>query len=249
MVMTRLIIALGLSMSASAFTIYDAEQFQDGNVGKTCAKALTANIDCNNYVQKFMLPGFKGWIEDDKLVDSVCTETCHDSIRSWFNIVTKECDEKAFEPDDPDRWSRYGGLVWQGWNETCVLDAKTGRFCQEIVNGFSEVEGREEMPREELVDKKCSKSGATKNTPSLEEEESTEEETVSSASHKTSSAQESDASTVSSESTTSKEAGPLETALSESASPEINAAETLVSRHILGYWYAMSVLVMSVFIL
>ncbi|KAM0552386.1 hypothetical protein ACHAPJ_007946 [Fusarium lateritium] len=257
MAMTRLIIALCLSMSASAFKIYDAEDFEDKKIEKNCAKALTANIDCNNYIRDFKEPAYQGWIGDVKLADSVCTETCSESLRSWYDTATKECGEKASGRDSP---ARYGGYIWQGWNETCVKDTKTDQYCQEIIDGFSELEDDDEMPLEELchpcydywkdqfelIRKKCDNSGATNDATSLdeEEEEATEKETASDAPHTTSSAQESDASTALPQRTSS-----TETALSESTSPESSAAETLVSKHIFKHWYAMSVLGMVVFIL
>ncbi|KAK7419026.1 hypothetical protein QQX98_003528 [Neonectria punicea] len=75
--------------------------------------------------------------------------------------------------------------VWAGWNETCVKDPKTKKYSNDIIDGFSDVEDGEDLPRSsqyslydeyymeelELVYKTCGGSGPTDIPPPLKEEE------------------------------------------------------------------------------
>ncbi|KAM6506289.1 hypothetical protein FSOLCH5_014476 [Fusarium solani] len=40
--------------------------------------------------------------------------------------------------------------MWAGVNETCVKDSKTGEYCNDIIDKFTEVDRIDEMPRSEV---------------------------------------------------------------------------------------------------
>ncbi|KAG9698201.1 hypothetical protein KCU95_g2830, partial [Aureobasidium melanogenum] len=44
----------------------------------------------------------------------------------------------------------YGGYMWEAWNETCYIEPQSGRYCNEIIDGFTEVEDIYHMPHNEL---------------------------------------------------------------------------------------------------
>ncbi|KAG9612301.1 hypothetical protein KCU77_g1765, partial [Aureobasidium melanogenum] len=43
-----------------------------------------------------------------------------------------------------------GGYMWEAWNETCYIEPQSGRYCNEIIDGFTEVEDIYHMPQDEL---------------------------------------------------------------------------------------------------
>ncbi|KAH7150722.1 hypothetical protein DER46DRAFT_512153 [Fusarium sp. MPI-SDFR-AT-0072] len=144
----RLVPLLSLCLGTSvAFKIYKTEDLESYNVGDTCVKALSADISCHEYIHSFMQPRYRGSLENVTLTDQICTGTCSASLRSWFNTVADVCADEDFGGGVP---KRYGGYIWNGWNDTCIKDPKTKKYCNNIIDEFTELEDGEEMPRDEF---------------------------------------------------------------------------------------------------
>ncbi|KAM6523085.1 hypothetical protein FSOLCH5_003704 [Fusarium solani] len=147
-VIKRLVPLLSLCLGASAtFKIYNATTLEDANVGDACVKAMSADIACPAYIRSFMQPRYRGSLGNVTLTDEICTGTCSASLKSWFNTVVSACAGEDVGSGVPQR---YGGYIWAGWNETCVKDPKTKKYCNDIIDEFTELDDGEEMPREEL---------------------------------------------------------------------------------------------------
>ncbi|RTE79638.1 hypothetical protein BHE90_005873 [Fusarium euwallaceae] len=142
-------VIFALALCANAFVIYDADDLSGGNLGDECIGSLAADIACHSEVQTFMRLGYRGSLASTAKTDLICTGACSASIRSWFNSVASNCEGKSFSDDDTVPM-KFGGYMWAGWNETCVKDPKTKKYCNEIIDEFSEVDSIEEMPRDEL---------------------------------------------------------------------------------------------------
>ncbi|KAH7202901.1 uncharacterized protein BKA55DRAFT_698815 [Fusarium redolens] len=133
-----------LVASASAFRIYESDDLN--TVGTACASALSADIACNPYIHDFMSLRYRFSLENVTLTDEICVPSCSSSLRQWFNSVSKEC--------TGDEWKStmvptvYGGNIWAGWNETCVKDPKTKKYCNDIISEFPEL--GEKMAKEDL---------------------------------------------------------------------------------------------------
>lgn len=110
------------------FTLYNSTIDEDGLDGlpEVCKTALTATIKCDLYVSRFRELRYRGVLESSNLTDSVCDASCGESLKSWFNTVTTSCNGYQVNGAIPDR---AGGIVWAGWNETCLVDPSTGRYC------------------------------------------------------------------------------------------------------------------------
>ncbi|KAF4998534.1 hypothetical protein FDECE_11752 [Fusarium decemcellulare] len=145
----RYLVAFGLFFGAGAFQIYHVEDVDHYNVGAACVNALSTDITCHSYIRSFMQPRYRYSLRNVSLTDEICTDSCSASLRKWFNTVSKECGDKDFGSSDAVP-TRYGGNIWAGWNETCFKDPKTKRYCNDIIDEFSDVEESEEMPRAEL---------------------------------------------------------------------------------------------------
>ncbi|KAH7147634.1 DHS-like NAD/FAD-binding domain-containing protein [Fusarium sp. MPI-SDFR-AT-0072] len=120
--------------------LYDAGT--DKDVTKACDKAMSADIDCNKKAFSFINGGWYGSLDSESLTDAVCTHTCSQSLQDWVTNVSKDC-------EDEDK-ARSGLRIWTGWNATCLKDTKTGRYCNDIIEDFTDVGEDEELPHDEL---------------------------------------------------------------------------------------------------
>lgn len=128
MAIFRHLVAFGLFLSVGAFRIYEAADLDNYDVGDACVSALSADIACNSYIRSFMQLSYRGSLENVTLTDEICTGTCSGSLRKWFDAVSKDCAGKSFGSSGTIA-TQYGGNIWAGWNETCVKDPKTKRYC------------------------------------------------------------------------------------------------------------------------
>jgi hypothetical protein len=129
-----LIIALNFPVATTAFQFFH-KTVEDGHVSQACAKALTAGIECHEYINAMNLNHYQKWVGDVKLADEICSDTCSDSFRSWNDTVAKDCAEEINSSDSKPRYTTDWfmsavGYYWQGFNETCVKDTQSNRYCQ-----------------------------------------------------------------------------------------------------------------------
>ncbi|KAF4331882.1 hypothetical protein FBEOM_14336 [Fusarium beomiforme] len=148
------ILTLSFPATAGAF-LFTEEWVAGGHVTKACAKALTSRIECDSYVPNMNPNHYQKWVGDTELADKICTKTCHDSFRIWNDTVTRDCAEDMNGSDFNARSTTHSIMltvshIWQGFNETCIKDNESGRYCQEILDGFSDIARDRERPFEEL---------------------------------------------------------------------------------------------------
>ncbi|RTE76836.1 hypothetical protein BHE90_008696 [Fusarium euwallaceae] len=149
MAILKHLVAFGLYLSADAFQIWKASDFDNLDVGAACISALSSDITCNSYIRSFMQLRYRGSLQNVTLTDEICTGTCSASLRKWFDTVSKDCAGKTLGSSGMVP-TLYGGNIWAGWNETCVKDPKTKKYCNDIIAEFTEVDDGEEMPKTEL---------------------------------------------------------------------------------------------------
>ncbi|OBT56198.1 hypothetical protein VE04_02872 [Pseudogymnoascus sp. 24MN13] len=131
------------------FVLYNATEdtkYLDG-VSEVCKTALTGVIKCNPYVERFRELRYRGGLDSQNLTDSVCDVGCGKSLKSWFDTVTTSCAD--FQVGGAIA-NRAGGIVWTGYNETCLLDSATGQYCNDIISGFTQSIDIKGMPQNEL---------------------------------------------------------------------------------------------------
>ncbi|KAF5237099.1 hypothetical protein FAUST_6239 [Fusarium austroamericanum] len=126
------ILAFSLCKSANAFKIYNPDVLNSDTFGEACVQALGAEIDCHKQVRSFMERRWHSSLQSTNITDQV---------------FASNCDSKNFDGEIP---TLSGGLMWAGWNETCVKDPKTKRYCNEIMDEFTEVDSLEKLPSNEL---------------------------------------------------------------------------------------------------
>ncbi|KAJ4087132.1 hypothetical protein NW760_013789 [Fusarium oxysporum] len=144
----RLVSVLSLCLGTNAaFTLYNATELENKNVGDSCVKALAANIACPKHIRSFVAPSVHGSLKNITLTNEICTGTCSASLRSWFNNVVSACANDDFGDGVPQR---LGGYIWAGWNETCIKDPRSKKYCNDIIAEFPTPTKGEDLSRDQL---------------------------------------------------------------------------------------------------
>ncbi|KAG9933674.1 hypothetical protein KCU98_g985, partial [Aureobasidium melanogenum] len=129
------------------FSIWQPTELDELNLSESCQTALTRKILCEDTVQGYDGPAWRGSIEDKELYDEVCDASCGASLRSYYQDVSQACAGYNMTGAPP---TMDGGYMWEAWNETCYIEPQSGRYCNEIIDGFTEVEDIYHMPHNEL---------------------------------------------------------------------------------------------------
>ncbi|OBT80414.1 hypothetical protein VF21_00738 [Pseudogymnoascus sp. 05NY08] len=113
----------------------------------SCRSALTEVIACDNRTETYQSGGIRGWFGTINDTDIVCAASCGESLKSWFDSVSIACAGYHVNNAHP---ALLGGRIWSGWNQTCLLDRPSGRYCGEVIDGFTQVSKIEDMPPNEM---------------------------------------------------------------------------------------------------
>ncbi|GAQ09970.1 glucan 1,3-beta-glucosidase [Aspergillus lentulus] len=130
------------------FYLWDDEQDQDvlSGVSSTCKASLTRLVECHDQVYMLRALQWRGSMHNDTLTDLMCDKTCGQSLQAWLESVSVDCAREH----DHVVLSEPGGIVWAGWNETCVKDPNTGKYCGDAIDEFTVVQSISDMPQGEL---------------------------------------------------------------------------------------------------
>ncbi|KAF5537509.1 hypothetical protein FNAPI_11398 [Fusarium napiforme] len=138
-----------LLWSASAFLAYEESAvkrlMEEHALPEACAKVMLTNIDCDASLDDAGSTGWQGSIEEDddfKIADSICAKKCGDSLNKWTASFAKYCEPEGFRP---------GNMV-EGRRQICDKDAKTGKYCNAIIDSFPDLDDDEELPAKYLCE-------------------------------------------------------------------------------------------------
>ncbi|GIJ91455.1 hypothetical protein Asppvi_010421 [Aspergillus pseudoviridinutans] len=133
------------------FQIYGSESVYLEDLTPTCQTAMTQTIKCHDVLQGWQQPVYRGSLDDAELTDAVCDTGCGRSLESYYNGVTAACQGQNFTVAAGVTFpARAGGTIWAGYNETCLKDDNTKKYCNDIIDAFTEVDSFEEMAHPEL---------------------------------------------------------------------------------------------------
>ncbi|KAH2485126.1 hypothetical protein KXV28_001833 [Aspergillus fumigatus] len=130
------------------FYLWDGEMDRDvlSGVSSTCKASLTRLVECHDQVYMLRALQWRGSMHNDTLTDLMCDKTCGQSLQLWFESVLAGCAREQ----DHVVLAEPGGIIWAGWNETCVKDPNTGKYCGNAINEFTVVRSISDMPHSEL---------------------------------------------------------------------------------------------------
>ncbi|KAF3386940.1 Glucan 1,3-beta-glucosidase [Penicillium rolfsii] len=137
------------SRDHAGFHVWDSDTDSEALAGlpSACKTSLTQLVRCDIWASTFLGELYRGSLYNDTLTDSVCDESCGESLKSWFDSVATDCAGYNVSSSTP---TKYGGQIWSGWNETCLKDPTTDEYCNDIIEGFSEVDFTKDRPKSEL---------------------------------------------------------------------------------------------------
>jgi hypothetical protein len=131
----------------TGYTLYTRDDVAAYSFSEQCKTALTATIACADETMQWTSPAYRGSLGNATLQDEVCDGGCRTSLESWYKGVSSSCAGYTWNSGAPLEIS--GGYIWYGHNESCLTDSK-GRYCNDVIEEFSETETLEEMPDSEL---------------------------------------------------------------------------------------------------
>ncbi|KFZ20565.1 hypothetical protein V502_03132 [Pseudogymnoascus sp. VKM F-4520 (FW-2644)] len=130
------------------FQVYDFDDWLLSlKLPAKCNIALTQVINCQDTLQTWTEPSWRGNLENTTLMDLVCDSGCGASLKSYFNTVETSCagyNISGYPTTIP------GGYIWEGYNQTCLKDTSTDRYCSDVTGTFSTVRTVQDMPKAEL---------------------------------------------------------------------------------------------------
>lgn len=96
-------------------------------VTKSCQAALGGIIYCADYFERtFNGPTVAHSIGNQTFTDAICDPSCGASLQQWFDNVETNCANQTIDGAAP---TMLGGYIWQGYNQTCMKDPESGRYC------------------------------------------------------------------------------------------------------------------------
>ncbi|EPS32683.1 putative exo-beta-1,3-glucanase [Penicillium oxalicum 114-2] len=129
------------------WSIYTSANLENLDLPDSCRTSLVATIKCDSFAQSMMSRSWHGSLGNDTLTDLVCDTSCGESLRDWFTLVQHNCAGYKINDSPPEL---YGGRVWAGYNETCMKDKNSDKYCNAVIDGFTLVQTTEEMPQSEI---------------------------------------------------------------------------------------------------
>ncbi|KAL6234792.1 hypothetical protein BDW75DRAFT_230891 [Aspergillus navahoensis] len=129
------------------FSIYSSSTLEAADFPLSCKTALTDLIKCDPYMSTMMMASYHGSLNNDTLTESLCDPSCGTSLQQWFSSVQHNCAGYNISGSPPEL---YGGRMWAAYNETCSKDKDTGKYCNDVIDGFTLVPNTEAMPDDEI---------------------------------------------------------------------------------------------------
>lgn len=106
------------------FHLYENRTLPD--ITKTCRTAVTQRIDCHSLYLEWVRPTYHGTFFDGQFNQDLCDTGCKRSLQNWFGTVELACAGQNITGALP---TLLGGYLYQGYNETCLKDTTTGKYC------------------------------------------------------------------------------------------------------------------------
>ncbi|EWY79620.1 hypothetical protein FOYG_17253 [Fusarium oxysporum NRRL 32931] len=136
----RLVDAAGLAM-------FPQGSLAGSGLPSTCEATLYQTVSCPDEASDLMTDGH---IDSDApaVTKLVCSKACGGSIANMRSKVASACGFQEMIPG-----MSYVNLVdkfWSSWNRSCFSDPKTGKYCNDVIAAFPEVDDISELPKSDL---------------------------------------------------------------------------------------------------
>ncbi|KAL5603673.1 hypothetical protein FOVSG1_006423 [Fusarium oxysporum f. sp. vasinfectum] len=136
----RLVDAAGLAM-------FPQGSLAGSGLPSTCEATLYQTVSCPDEASDLMTDGHID-SDDPAVTKLVCSKACGGSIAHMRLKVASACGFQEMIPG-----MSYVNLVdkfWSSWNRSCFSDPKTGKYCNDVIAAFPEVDDISELPKSDL---------------------------------------------------------------------------------------------------
>ncbi|KAJ5387333.1 hypothetical protein N7509_009874 [Penicillium cosmopolitanum] len=116
-------------------------------LSSACQTAMTRLINCPDETYSFLERSWPRSYTNKTIAKMVCSTECEKSMQTWYEDVTHHCSE--FDTKE-DVMNFRGGVLWAGWNQTCLQDPESGKYCSDVVEAFPAVRFAEDMAKQDL---------------------------------------------------------------------------------------------------
>ncbi|KAF2018021.1 carbohydrate-binding module family 50 protein [Aaosphaeria arxii CBS 175.79] len=131
------------------FPLAEQGSFSDFGLSTSCEQSLYQILKCDNYTAALADPVYHGSLNDIAMTDVVCDAGCSDSLRTIRRRVNGAC------ASTPELFPGYPVIalidsIWGGWNETCIKDPESGKYCNDVIESWSPVDDFKALPKDQL---------------------------------------------------------------------------------------------------
>ncbi|EXK26097.1 hypothetical protein FOMG_17320 [Fusarium oxysporum f. sp. melonis 26406] len=136
----RLVDAAGLAMFPQGY-------LASSGLPSTCEATLYQTVSCPDEASDLMTEGHID-SDDPAVTKMVCSKACGSSIGHMRTKVASACGSEEMIPG-----MSYVNLVdkfWSSWNQSCFSDPKTGKYCNDVIASFPEVDDLSKLPKSDL---------------------------------------------------------------------------------------------------
>ncbi|GKT64258.1 lysM domain-containing protein [Colletotrichum tofieldiae] len=138
-----------LETRALGFQAVPQQLLDISTLDSTCLQVLKQTINCEETVADLGQREYHGSLEDAKLTDAVCVASCKSALTVARRRIEGAC-AKTPELLPGMTVLSYIDSIIVGWEETCLKDEESGKYCNDIIESWEEVEEIEDMPQDEL---------------------------------------------------------------------------------------------------
>jgi hypothetical protein len=110
------------------FQLFDTQSLRDLGLTETCETLIYQPLKCDNFTASLGSQNYHGSLGNDVLTASVCDASCGTALATFHRRIVAAC---ASTPNIIPGLTAAAAIdsIWGGWNETCVKDTKTTKFC------------------------------------------------------------------------------------------------------------------------
>ncbi|EXU95641.1 LysM domain protein [Metarhizium robertsii] len=138
-----------LDRRANGFRLVDNGLPGFSGLGSTCRQVLQQVIKCEEYVANLGLKEYHGLVPDGVLADEVCKATCEISLTTARRRILGACSSTPELAPGYPLLALVDSIIY-GWNETCLRDKSTGKYCNDILESWDSVDELDKMPETQL---------------------------------------------------------------------------------------------------
>jgi hypothetical protein len=122
-----------LEWSYKGVQLFDLRDLFRFDLPESCKVALQRPIHCHSTVHSWKSPSYHTSLSNRKLTDYVCDSTCGRSLRDHYNEVHDACAGQVLYGAIP---TIRAGLLWAGFNETCLRTEDGKNYCNGKLSSF-----------------------------------------------------------------------------------------------------------------